>query len=118
MLGSNPLYQPFGVEKFQWNPQARELNSAWSRPDVSSPNSVPLVSLDSGLVYIISARGGKWTLEGLDWKSGENVFHYIIGDQRYNGMGAGIQIDEAGRINYGSQWGRVRLNPAASTADH
>lgn len=111
LLGSDPQYQPFGIEKFEWDPVKRTLRSAWSRADVSSPNAVPLVSIPTNMVYLISARNQEWTLEGLDWDTGQSVFHYILGDQRFNAMGAGIQIDEAGRINYGTQWGRVRINP-------
>lgn len=112
-LGSNPHYQPYGVEKLRWDSQSRKLISAWGRQDISSPNSVPLISLPSGLVYILSARNNQWLLLGLDWNTGDEQFSYVIGDQRYNGMGSGIQLDEAGRINYSGQWGRIRLRPGA-----
>jgi hypothetical protein len=28
-LGSNPLHQPFGVQKMKWNPITREFKSDW-----------------------------------------------------------------------------------------
>jgi hypothetical protein len=111
-LGSDPAYQPFGVQKFEWDPVARSFKEAWVNPDVSSPNCVPIVSYASKMVYLIGARHNRWTLEALDWASGASAFHYVIGDQRYNSLFAGTQMDERGRIHYGASWGRVRLNPA------
>ena len=79
---------------------------------VSSPSSVPLVSAGSNLVYLIGARDNQWTLEAMDWTTGKSDFHYVIGDQRFNVLFAGTQLDEGGRINYGTPWGRVRLAPS------
>ena len=117
-LGSNPRHQPFGVQKFEWDPAGRELREAWVNAAVSSPNCVPMVSAGSGLAYLVGARDNRWTLEALDWGTGESVFHYAIGGQRYNSLFAGTLIDEAGRVFYGTAYGRVRLNPvgAASAA--
>jgi hypothetical protein len=113
MLGSNPDYQPYGVQKFAWNPQKRRLENAWVNRQVSSPSCVPMVSAASNRVYFIGARDNEWTLEALDWTTGESDFHYVIGGQRYNVMFAGTLIDEDGRIHYGTPWGRVRLNVEA-----
>ncbi len=110
-LGSRPLYQPFGVQKFEWDPQRRRLEQAWARPDLSSPNGVPLASLGSGRVYTVGARGGSFTLEALDWETGESDFHWVVGTQRYNSLFSGLLIDEAGRVMWGTTWGRVRLDP-------
>ena len=110
-LGSNPRYQPYGVQKFQWNPRTRTLESAWVAEQISSPNCVPMVSTGSNRVYLIGARDNQWTLEALNWDTGAEDFHYVIGGQRYNSLFAGTLIDEAGRVIYGTPWGRVRLNP-------
>jgi hypothetical protein len=69
------------------------------------------VSRDSNLVYLIGARDNRWTLEALDWDTGASRFHYGIGGQRYNPFFSGTLLDEAGRIHFGSVWGRVRLRP-------
>lgn len=111
VLGSNPLYQPYGVQKFAWDPLARQFKNDWVNSEISSPSCVPLVSAGSNLVYLIGARDNQWTLEALDWSTGKSDFHYVIGDQRYNVLFAGTQLDEEGRINYGTPWGRVRLAP-------
>jgi hypothetical protein len=110
-LGSNPEYQPYGVQKFAWDPQARALRASWVNRQVSSPNSVPIVGAGSDTVYLIGARDNRWTLEAMDWTGGDSRYHYIIGGQRYNSLFSGTLLDEGGRIHYGTPWGRVRLVP-------
>jgi hypothetical protein len=114
-LGSHPDYQPFGVQKFAWNPGARRLEQAWVNREVSSPNCVPIASYASQLVYLVGARSNRWTLEALDWETGRSAFHYEIGGQRYDSLFAGTLVDEAGRIHFGTTWGRVRLDPGAAS---
>ncbi len=113
LLGNNPRHQPYGVQKFAWRPATRSFAPAWVNGEISSPSSVPLVSLASNLVYFIGARDGQFTLEALDWSTGVASFHYVIGGQRYNVMYAGTLLDENGRVHYGTPWGRVRLRPSA-----
>lgn len=110
LLGSNPAYQPYGVQKFIWRPESRQFELHWVNSDISSPSAVPLVSVASNTVYLIGARDNRFTLEAMNWDTGESRFHYVIGGQRYNVMYAGTQIDEAGRLHYGTPWGRVRIN--------
>ena len=109
-LGSNPEHQPYGVQKFAWDPDKRSFTEAWVNQEVSSPSTVPIVGVGSNTAYLIGARDNQWTLEALDWDSGESRFHYIIGGQRYNVLFSGTLIDMDGRIHYGTPWGRVRLN--------
>ena len=113
-LGSDPEYQPFGAQKFAWNPQARRLEVAWVNREVSSPSCVPIASYAAGLAYLVGARDGRWTLEALDWETGASAFHYEIGGQRYNPLFSGTLVDEAGRVHYGTPWGRVRVAPRAA----
>jgi len=110
-LGSNPTHQPYGVQKFAWNPISRSLKSAWVNKEVSSPSTVPIVGVGSNAAYLVGARDNQWTLEALDWATGESRFHYVIGGQRYNVLFSGTLLDMDGRVHYGTPWGRVRLNP-------
>ena len=114
-LGSAPRYQPHGVQKFEWDAKARKLRQAWVNRDVSSPSCVPIVSYPSDRVYLIGARDNRWTLEALDWGSGRSAFHTEIGGQRFNPLFSGTELDEAGRIHYGTPWGRVRLAPQSDS---
>jgi hypothetical protein len=110
-LGSNPDHQPYGVQKFAWNPQTRSFGPAWVNTEISSPSTVPIVGVGSNTAYLIGARDNQWTLEAMDWDTGQSKFHYVIGGQRYNVMFAGTLIDMEGRIHYGTPWGRTRLTP-------
>ena len=110
-LGSNPDFQPFGVEKFEWDPKARRLKSTWTNTKVSSPNGVPYVSLGSKRVYFIGARNNEWTLEALHWETGRSDFYYIIGGQKYNSLFSGPVINEDSSVMYGTSWGRVKIVP-------
>ncbi len=109
-LGSNPKHQPYGVQKFAWDAEAGALKEDWVNREISSPSTVPLVGVGSNSVYLVGARNNRWTLEALNWDSGESRFHYVIGGQRYNVLFSGTLLDEDGRIHYGTPWGRVRLN--------
>ena len=111
-LGSSPRYQPYGVQKFEWDPVARGLKQAWVNREVSSPSTVPIASYGSGRVYLIGARENRWTLEAIDWLTGRSVYHTIIGGQRYNPLFSGTLIDDYGRIHFGTPWGRSRLVPS------
>ncbi|MCP4005531.1 MAG: hypothetical protein GY725_15180 [bacterium] len=110
-LGSEPAYQPFGVQKFRWDSTTQSLRKAWVNRDVSSPSCVPIVSYPSDRVYFIGAREDRWTLEALEWSDGRSAFHTEIGGQRYNPLFSGTLLDEYGRVHYGTPWGRVRLVP-------
>lgn len=110
-LGSNPKFQPYGVQKFEWNPELRRLEKAWVNETISSPNGVPWVSTGSGQVYFIGARNNEWTLEAVNWLTGEPTFHYILGGQKYNNMFSGPTIDEKGRVFVGAYFGRMRMEP-------
>jgi hypothetical protein len=114
-LGSNPDFQPYGVQKFRWNPVARQFEQAWVNETISSPNGVPWVSLGSGQVYFMGARNNKWTLESVDWFTGEPTFHYVLGGQKWNNEFSGPTIDEKGRVFFGTMWGRARIDARTDT---
>ena len=109
-LGSNPEFQPYGVQKFQWNPDTRRLEQAWVNETISSPNGVPWVSTGTGQVYFMGARNDAWTLEAVDWLTGEPTFHWVLPGQKYNNQFSGPTIDEKGRIFVGTIFGRMRIN--------
>jgi hypothetical protein len=108
-LGHHPEYRPLGLHKYEWSPATRTLDEAWVCMSVSSPNSVPFVSQGSDLVYTCGSREGEWTIEGVDWSGGEPVFHYVLGDSTFNTLGAGITLDEEGRLLFGTIFGKARV---------
>jgi hypothetical protein len=108
-LGHHPEYRPLGMHKYEWSAATRTLDEAWVCPNVSSPNSVPFVSQGSDLVYTCGSRDGQWTIEGVDWSTGEPMFHYVLGDSTFNTLGAGITLDEEGRLLFGTIFGKARV---------
>jgi len=108
-LGHDPAYRPLGMHKYEWDPVTRTFNEAWACTSVSSPNSVPFVSQGSDVVYTCGTRDRRWTIEGVDWSSGQPVFHYVLGDSTFNTLGAGVTLDEEGRLLFGTIFGKARV---------
>ena len=108
LAGHHPDYTPHGVQKFEWDPQAKTLREAWVNSEVSSVNSVPIVSNGSNMVYTVGARDGKWSMEALDWTTGESVFHFITGSSRFNTQFSGVLMDQEGRLMHTTIHGIVR----------
>jgi hypothetical protein len=110
-LGADPRYTPHGTQKFEWNAKEQRFEEDWVNKRVTSPNAVPYISVRADTAYTVGARDGRWTLEGLDWDTGKSTFHFVVGGERYNSLFSGIQLDQEGRIIYGTMWGKVRLEP-------
>lgn len=109
---SNPLVQPWGVQKFQWDTTTRTLRSSWVRNDVSCPNAIPVMSEATNRFYCVGAHLGSWTIESLDWTSGGIHFRKYIGVlPRWNSFYASTQLTGDGGIVYGSFNGAVYLPP-------
>ena len=108
-LGHDEAYRPFGMHKFEWNPVDRRFEEAWVCRTVSSPNSVPFVSQGSDLVYTCGTRERRWTIEAVDWSTGAPAFHYVLGDSTFNTLGAGVMLDDDGRLFFGTIFGKARI---------
>lgn len=108
LAGHHPDYTPHGVQKFEWDPTAKALKEAWVNSEVSSVNSVPIVSNGANMVYTVGARDGEWTMEGIDWSTGESVFHYTTGSTRYNTQFSGVLMDQEGRLFHTTIHGILR----------
>ncbi len=108
-VGHHDTYKPHGVEKFEWDPVAREFTSAWVNMDVSSLNAAPTMAAQSDMAYTVGARDGKYTVEAIDWATGETARTWVLGSSRFNSLYAGILIDMHGRLHYTSLWGKTRL---------
>jgi len=109
-LGNRPEYTPYGVQQFAWDPEAREFGETWANTEVSSTNGVPIMSLGSDLVYAVGVRDRQWSLEALDWQTGESAFHWVLGGHRYNTRYSGMAIDQDGKIVYTTDFGVIRIN--------
>lgn len=73
LAGGEPLFQPYGLERIDWDPGARACAVRWINKEVSIPNGVPTMSSGSGLVYGVGVRDRVWGLEGVDAATGRGV---------------------------------------------
>ncbi len=109
---NQPDIAPYGVEKFAWNPRTREFASVWANREISCPNGIPTMSAETGLLYCIGQRGGYWTLEGLDWKTGESVFYRKLSrNSENNSFYAATEIGKQGNIFTGTFGGMLKFAP-------
>lgn len=110
MSSGSPLHQPWGVQKFQWNTITRKLESSWVNMSVSCPNAIPTVSSSSNMFYCVGADKGYWTLEGMNWSTGQSVFRKYLGAMpNYNSFYAATEITPEGGIIYGTVSGAIYL---------
>ena len=89
----DPKRTPFGIQKFQWDAETRTWKVAWTRPDVSSPNSTPMVSTKNRQLHTVGLLDGVWTMQTLDWDTGETRAVYRLGtSERYNPIMLALQM--------------------------
>ncbi|MCG8672643.1 MAG: hypothetical protein MI867_24790 [Pseudomonadales bacterium] len=110
-FSNTPKYAPYGVEKFEWDPETRTLATAWVNPDISCPNGIPTMSEASNLFYCIGQRKKVWNLEALDWDTGESVFYRPMSIwPLHNSFYASTQVGPFGGIWTGTVSGAVQLS--------
>ena len=98
--------QPFGAEKFSWDPVSNTLRRAWVNKTVSCPNGIPGMSAATGLAYCWGARNGWWTFEAIDWQTGASGCSRAAGYELYdNSAYAGMEIGPFGSAATGTLGG-------------
>jgi len=89
----DPARTPYGVQKFLWDREKREWKVAWTRPDVSSPNSTPVVTTLNRQLHTVGLKDGQWTMQTLDWDTGATRAVYTLGtSERYNPIMLALQV--------------------------
>ncbi|MDO9235295.1 MAG: hypothetical protein Q7U28_04575 [Aquabacterium sp.] len=110
LLSASPKVQPWGVQKFEWDQASRTLRSVWATLKVSCPNAIPTMSSASNRFYCVGAHNGWWTIESLDWTTGQGHFRKYVGMlPRYNSFYSQTQLNDDGSMIYGSFDGVVYL---------
>ncbi len=113
----DPARTPYGLQKFQWNRQSRRFEVAWTRPDVSSPNSTPVVAMKNRQLQVVGLKNGAWVMETIDWDSGETRAVYRLGEsERFNPIMLALQILPNGDPIYASFAGIIHLKLGGATA--
>ena len=113
LFSGQPGIQPFGVQKFRWDPRTDTLVSAWANRSVSRPNGIPAMSAATNLAYCWGSRWGWWSLEALDWDTGASVFSVSAMNEAYdNSAYAGMQVGHGGTAVTGTLGGLNTIRPA------
>lgn len=108
-----PAYDTsYGAERFEWDPQANEWSSAWTRSEVSSTSMVPIHSQSGNMAFINGYRSPNgWEVLGLDWDTGETVHQTILGDVNAgNGAYAILQYLDNDDLLFNSFAGPIRIH--------
>jgi len=102
---------PLGVRQFEIDSETDTVTSTWLNNEVSCPNGIPTMSSTSNIFYCIGKREDiGWTLEALDWNSGESLFHVDLGfGWEYNSNYAAAEIGPNREIISGTMLGIVRI---------
>ena len=112
LLNGTDRYALKGGVKYQWNPDDNSLELAWTTsedlgPSICSPTT-------NNKLYCMARKNGGWTMQSLDWQTGESGFYYqLSNDVRFNPGAAVVRIAPNGAIDCpcGVGWGMLRLQP-------
>ena len=112
----DPNRTPSGIQKFQWNTETRTWEVAWTRPDVSSPNSTPVVTKVNRQLHTVGLKDGAWVMQTLDWDTGETRAIYTLGEsERYNPIMLALQVLPNGDPIFAAFGGVMHLRLGAPT---
>jgi hypothetical protein len=114
---------PRGLHQFEFDPVSKVIRTSWTNSEISIPNGITTMSAQTGYIYGIGKRdneraiarrnaeagSGQWTLECLDWWTGESKwFIPTEGQLRYNSVYAATEVGGPGEILSGTGMGVVR----------
>ena len=108
-----PGHEAKGGTRISWDPETRKLETTWNN-QTNFVSSICSISGANDTIYCWGNRNREWTMEAVNWKTGENRFHYILGkSHRFNIYGAPVQIAPNGSIDCPCHGGMgvVRLTP-------
>ncbi len=106
----DPARTPYGVQKFQWHAESRKFEVAWTRADVSSPNSTPVVAMKNRQLHVVGIKHEQWAMEVLDWDTGKTKAVYGLGSsERFNPIMLALQLLPNGDPIYASFGGIIHL---------
>ena len=118
LLSGLPGNAPTGIERFAWDPETKTCDVVWSNPDVAIPNGIPTMSAATNMIYGIGARDGVWTLEGLDWDTGEAALTVeTTAFPTSNSFYAATTIGPGGTVWTGNFGGVTRFQPCDPDQD-
>jgi hypothetical protein len=113
-----PGWEAIGGTKWQWDPEKNELKRAWMT-DLKLVASMCSISKPNDLLYCIGKRDKNFTLEAINWNTGESAFHYVLGPSMRYFAYNNLVVTPQGAVDLHS-WiggGLVRMHPNKSAAE-
>lgn len=103
---------PHGLERIDWNPVTRTCETEWANTEVSMPNGIPTMSVESGLIYDIGQKDNEWGLTGVDFDTGKEEMFVPSGyEPDKNSFFAGAEIGPDGSVWSGTLQGVSAFRP-------
>ena len=108
-----PGHEARGGTRISWDPERRVLATTWNT-QINFASSICAISGANDTIYCWGNRDREWTMEAVNWNTGDSRFHYILGaSHKYNVFGTPITIAPNGAIDcpcHGGM-GMVRITP-------
>jgi hypothetical protein len=108
---------PRGIAMFGWDHGAHRWRTLWSRADIGTVATVPMISGASRMVIVNGVFGdrlGDLYHLGFDLDTGELVMSIASGtDPIFNGAFTGIKCDQDGSLMYTTVFGLLRMDVSA-----
>jgi hypothetical protein len=107
---------PLGVQKFNWNPNAKKFEKAWTNMTVDNTDiMVPVVSAATNMIYCATKVDSNYAYVGLDWTTGETKQTWLFPDdsRKWNALGGITTILEDGDLLIGGAFTIKRLIDAS-----
>ena len=105
---------PQGIAMYAWDPAAHRWQKIWSRADIGTVATVPMISGGSHMVIVNGNYQGRLNdlyQLGFDLDTGKTVMSIATGaDPRFNGAFTGIKCDRHGALMYTTLLGLVRFD--------
>lgn len=115
-----PGWEAVGGTRWEWDTAERELRRKWMTP-LKLVASMCSISRPNRLLYCIGRRDEQFTLEAIDWDSGESAFHYVLGKSMKYFAYNSLVVTPDGDVDLHGWFGMglVRMSPKQGhSADH
>ena len=110
---------PLGVQKFIWNTQTKAFEKAWVNNDIDNTDvMVPVVSAESGMIYLANKQDRNYEYVGLDWDTGAIKARWPFPDdsRKWNAYGGITALLEDGDLLIGGAFAIKRLGIGGAPA--
>jgi len=104
---------PLGAVKFDWDTRTKSFRKAWVNKEVDNTDvMVPVISRQSGMIYLANKEKGNYEYVGLDWKTGAIKARWPFPDdsRKWNAWGGITALLENGDLMIGGIFATKRVH--------